>query len=220
MTTKVPRRAQPHVVYRNAAGEKIPGVTTALGVINKYALVLWANSLGLQGIKVNEYVDELAQIGTLGHHLILQHFGGQPPDMSEFTPGQVSRAENVVRSYLEWEQERKIEAVFAEKQLVSEAYQYGGTIDWYGRIGTRNVLMDIKTGKAIYDDHLYQVGAYWELLIENGYPVDQIRVLQIGRDDSEGFSEKVVTQPEPYFQVFRCALDLYKAIKDAKGSRE
>ncbi|GAI86127.1 unnamed protein product, partial [marine sediment metagenome] len=38
-----------------------------IGVLNKPALVPWANNLGLQGINVKDYVDDKADIGTLAH---------------------------------------------------------------------------------------------------------------------------------------------------------
>ena len=44
------KRGRVHTVYKTKDGKRVPGVTTILGVINKPALVRWANNLGLQGI--------------------------------------------------------------------------------------------------------------------------------------------------------------------------
>ena len=53
----IAKRAKAHTAYKTAGGQRVPGVTTVLGVINKPALVPWANQLGLQGINSSTYVD-------------------------------------------------------------------------------------------------------------------------------------------------------------------
>lgn len=218
MTTDAPKKAKPHTKYYLSNGQLVPGVTTILGVINKPALVPWANRLGLEGIKTTEYVDHLADIGTLAHRMIQCHLTGEELDLSDYTPNQVGTAENAVLSFFEWEKGKDLETLESERQLVSETLCYGGTADWYGKINGRMALLDIKTGKAIYDEHLYQVAAYASLLIENRCTLDEVRILQVGRDEAEGFSERVIPIGAilPYFQVFKAALELYKAIREAK----
>ena len=58
------KRGRVHTVYKTKDGKRVPGVTTILGVINKPALVRWANNLGLQGIDSTNYVDATARCGT------------------------------------------------------------------------------------------------------------------------------------------------------------
>lgn len=218
MTTEVPKKAKPHQQYHLKTGQQVPGVTTALNVIHKGALVPWANRLGLQGIKTTEYVDEMATIGTLAHEMIAHHLGASEPDPSDYTPNQVSLAENACLSYYEWEKGKEMETILVEAQLVSEDYEYGGTIDWYGLVDGLPTLVDLKTSKALYDDHVYQLAAYRNLLWENGHTVETARLLQVGRSEDEGFSERVFPGPtiEPYFDVFSAALALYSAIRATK----
>ncbi|MBD3393661.1 MAG: hypothetical protein GF410_16730, partial [Chitinivibrionales bacterium] len=64
------KKGKVHTRYYNKAGKQVPGTTTITGVMNKSALVKWANGLGLRGIDVKNYVDELATIGTLAHYMI------------------------------------------------------------------------------------------------------------------------------------------------------
>ena len=73
---KIAKRAKAHTIYKLANGKRVPGVTTVLGVINKPALVKWANNLGLQGIDSTTYVDETAKVGTLAHEMIQEYLGG------------------------------------------------------------------------------------------------------------------------------------------------
>jgi hypothetical protein len=100
-----------------------------------------------------------------------------------------------------------------EMPLVSEEYRYGGTIDWYGEIDGKKWLVDIKTSKGLFPEHVYQVAAYWAMLIENGFAVDGVRLLRVGRTEDEGFSDHVVASSEldEAWKVFEAALTLYRA---------
>lgn len=199
-------------------GTEVPGVTTILSVINKPALVAWANKMGLQGIDTNRHVDELATIGTLAHSLIQAHLSKVAPDLRDYSPNQVGLAENACLSYFEWEKHRQMETILAEQPLVSELGHFGGTPDWYGALDGRRVLLDFKTSRGIYDDHLYQLSAYWHLLREKGHVVDECRILRVGREPNEGFEERTVSDDsmQPYFDVFSAALSLHQAMKGAR----
>jgi hypothetical protein len=215
MEKTIAKRAKAHTVYKLASGKRVPGVTTILGVINKPALVKWANGLGFQGIDSSAYVDETARIGTLAHEMIQEYLGGPKWDREAFNPEQIGLAENAVLSFYEWERINgyKMVTKHIELPLVSEACMYGETIDWYGDIDGKKWLVDIKTSKGLYPEHVYQVAAYWSLLAENGLAVDGVRLLRVGRTEDEGFYDHVVFPPQLHeaWQVFSAALDLYRA---------
>ena len=132
----IKKRSKAHQRYRLTDGTIVPGVTTILGVLNKPALVKWANNLGLQGIDSSAYVDETAKIGTLAHEMVQEYLGGPEWDRSTYNAGQIDLAENAVLSFFEWERRNvsSFETVFIEKQFVSETNRYGGTVDWYGEL--------------------------------------------------------------------------------------
>ena len=69
--------------------------------------------------------------------------------------------------------------------------------------------MDFKSGKAIYREHFVQTSAYRELLRENGYDTQRIRILRIGRDETEGFEERVVSDSRKFFDIFTHLLAIY-----------
>lgn len=212
------KKARAHTRYRTADGTIVPGATTVIGVIDKPHLVKWANNLGLLGYDSNKYRDELAEIGTLAHYMIECHLSGIEPDLSAYSPEQIDRASNSVLKFHEWEKQHTLEPILTEAQLVSEKYRFGGTVDYYGLIDGIPTILDLKTSKAIYDSHIWQVAAYHQLLVEHGYDVQQVRVLQIGRDESEGFSERVLTVDElgPQWAVFEAARTLYDALRVAR----
>jgi len=218
MTQETVKKAKAHTRYTLQDGTRVPGVTTVLNVIAKPALIAWANRMGLDGINTSKHVDELADIGTLAHAMIAHHLGGPAPDLDDYSKNQIDRAENSVLSFHEWAKGKTIVTAHSERQMVSEELRYGGTCGWLGAIDGVETLLDLKTGKAIYDEHLYQVAAYWNLAREGGLDVREIRILQVGRSEDEGFSERIIPAAiiPRYFAVFTAALHLYETIRAAK----
>lgn len=199
--------------YRNGNGDVCPGVTTIVRELgwNTNTLVRWANKLGLQGIDSTKYVDDKASIGTLAHGLILADLSGGVFDKSNYTPNQISQAENCLLSYYEWRKKRKLVPVFTERMLVHEELNYGGTPDYYGEVDGVLSLIDYKTGKGIYAEYFIQVAAYVELIKNAGHKVDDVRILSIPRSEDESFTEKIITpkQIDAGFKIFRHLRAIY-----------
>ncbi len=209
-----------HIVYKLSDGTKAVGTTTAIGVMAKPALIPWSNKLGLQGIKVGEYVDNLADIGTLAHSMIMAYLKKEELDTSEYSQSQIDLAENSFLSYLEWAKGYTITPILIETPLVSEEYRFGGTLDLLASINGVNTLIDFKTGKAIYPEHGVQVAAYYMLALEYGYTISKVLILRIGRDESEGFEVKPVENLEANWEVFTHCLAIYelqKMLRRKKG---
>ncbi len=206
--------------YRNAAGDIIPSVTTGLGILNKPALVRWANRLGLDGIDLDKHMDVLAGIGTLTHYLIMCRLNDEIPELSEYTPEQVGMANDCFKKYLDWESKNPVMPVMVEQRLVSERYQYGGTPDLYAVCNKELILVDFKTNaKGIFPEMVYQVSAYRQLLSEVGYKVSRAIILRLGRTDPEGVEEKILTNYEMDvgFEIFIRTIEIYKLIRTGKA---
>jgi len=213
---KATKKTKAHTIYKLADGTRVPGVTTILGVLNKPALVKWANNLGLQGIDSSKYVDDKADIGTLAHQMIADYLRGVETDTSEYSQKQIDQAENSVLSYLEWEKAHTIKPILIEESLVSEDWHFGGQIDCLAELDGEQVLIDFKTSKGIYPEMLAQVSAYCILLEEHGYAVRHARILRIGRDEDEGFEDMVVTRRDTRWQLFSACLEVYNLLKELK----
>ena len=168
----------------------------------------------MEGIDSTKYRDEAAEIGTLAHAMIQAHIQGELLDTSTFSQAQIDQAENAVLSYFEWERQHTVKPILVESPMVSDACGYGGTIDLYCKLDGVPTLVDFKTGKAIYDEYFVQLAAYVNLLRENGYAVDNVRILRIGRDETEGFEERVVADTSTYFKIFASLLTVYYAKKE------
>ena len=208
-----------HIRYKLADGTKVPGCTTVLNLLSKPALVPWANKLGLAGIDVSKYVDDKADIGTLGHAFVTDKLADKSTDTADYSKNQIDLAENCALSFWAWEKEHPIEKVFfVEKPLVSEKYRFGGTQDIYCQIAGKRELIDVKTGKGIWPEHVYQVSALRVLLEENGHPVDSVRIINIPRAEDEAFLEKIVSMPECIngWDIFEHLLAIYKLRREER----
>jgi len=203
-------------LLKNGKGTRFPGVTTIVGILDKPALIKWANRIGLEGIEVGKYVDDKADIGTLAHAMITNRLKGEDTDTSDYSANQISQSENAVLSYFEWEKSHKIEPILIEEPLVSEEFGFGGTADIYAEIDGKLELIDLKTGNGIWPEHFIQTAAYAHLLEENGHPVDRIRILNIPRAETERFQECIVPVVDKQFEVFKHCLAIYKLRKELK----
>lgn len=228
------------ITYKNKLGNKIPSVTTILGIIEKPALRHWANKIGLQGIKMTEYVDDKAMIGTLAHYIIECHLNRIEPDFSEFKcdDEQIAQAFNCAAKYFEWETyQAELKPVATELRLVSEEQQYGGTLDFLAILNGKLTLIDFKTCNAIYDEPYWQTAAYKRLADENmpeikaiakekfnvefeQEEIEQIVILRIGRDEDEGFEYIEHKTYLPSLSTFLSALGLYWSKKNFEHSQK
>ena len=199
-------------------GQIVPGVTTIVGILNKPALVPWANKLGLKGIEVGRFVDDKADIGTLAHAMIIDELLKRTTDTSDYSKNQIDSAENAVLSFYEWQKEHKLEIISAEQPVVSEIYAFGGQFDVYGVIDEKNELLDLKTGSGVYEEHYCQLGGYSILLKENGMRIDQIRILNIPRSIDKNFQEVVLSgrMIELAEEMFLDCLKIYNRKKEVR----
>lgn len=207
-----------HTIYRDSEGTRVPGVTTVIDVLSKPQLITWANRMGLDGIDTTKYVDNLAEIGTLVHHLILCKFNDVTPDLSDFSDNQIELATGSVSSFYNWETVHSIEPILVETPLVSEELKVGGTPDLLCMLDDVPTLVDFKTGKGLYVEVVLQLAGYCIILQENGWYVEQARALRIGREATEGFEECIVTPEdlEAGAEGFMACLSLYNAMKNVR----
>lgn len=231
--TKEFKKTKGHQRYYLKDGTLVPGVTTVLNILNKPALVGWANRLGLQGIDSSKYVDAKAEIGTVAHYLIECHVKGEKPAqdyLDEYPKKAIDQAENGFLKFLYWlqgmeAQHGKFHLAGSEMQLVSEDYGFGGTIDIYGYFEKEDgvrlyVLIDIKTsGSGIWPEMMHQVSAYRKMLIENGNRVDKTIICRVGRSEDEGYEAQEVTKLDTHFELFKRCLDIYR-LKKLLSSKE
>lgn len=213
---QITKRTKAHRTYRLEDGTIVPGVTTILGILNKPALVPWANKLGLQGIDSSKYVDEKAAIGTLAHEMIADYLRGMETDTSEYSKVQIDQAENAILAFFEWEKYHHVGPILVEEPMVSERFGFGGTVDCLGLVNGELCLLDFKTSRGIFPEMLTQVAAYQQLLMEHGHLPTKAIMLRIGRTADEGFEERLINHLDRRWEIFQHCLTIYNLQKEVK----
>ena len=206
-------KTKAHTKYETEDGHVCPGVTTVLGQLNKPAIPAWANKLALSGEDYGQFMQDLASVGTLGHALVTDRLTGIETELEHYDASQIKRARFAEASFWRWESRNKIEEVmWVERPLVSEKHRFGGTNDIYAVVRGRKCLIELKTGTAIYDTHIFQAGVNKGLMEECGYPVEDAIVACIPRTDDERFADAWLTPAEINRgqQIFMHLLAIYK----------
>lgn len=225
MTGKVtPKRVLPkhkeHTPYFNAAGDRLPGVTSIPLGWNTQVLCSWNNKMGLRGVDTKKYLRDKGDIGSLAHAFCTDYLFQRRTNMEDYSASQIEEAKHSFFAFHKWTKLHEIEPVFVEKPLVSEEFQYGGTCDIYGLVDGYRELSDLKSGSGIYEDMIVQVAAYEHLLTENGYPVDRVRIINIPRSEDETFLDPEVTTMIPIaFECFLRALLNHRAFNQLRRMR-
>jgi len=192
--------------YKNAAGKRLQSVTTLIKNLgwSGRALQIWANRQGLKGLDIQQALKPEAEAGTLAHYYCECFIKNLRPDLSKIPQetadekkrlSEVSdRAQNAFLGFMSWLEREKPQWVASELKLVSEANQFGGTIDAVALIKGVLTLVDFKTANGIYSDHIIQVAAYRELLKEHRFDVQATMVLQIPKDDGDFMPHIIVEE--------------------------
>ncbi len=74
--------------------------------------------------------------------------------------------ENYAKAFYAWVKDYKMELVAHEKTVFSETYGYAGTLDLLTKNNGDIWVIDVKTGKDIYDEAFLQVSAYMRATYE------------------------------------------------------
>jgi hypothetical protein len=211
----MPTKFEAHTTYKDANGKRVPSVTTILGVLAKPQLVNWAYKLGKDGQDMKAVQDSAMSTGTLLHYLVACELKKETPDqtyLDEFTLRDQRYCNNCLLSWDEWKKDKVIEVIECERPMVSQKFGYGGTPDLLAYINGKLCLCDFKSSNGIYSDYWYQLAAYDQLLDENlKLPlIDQYHVLRFGKDDSDQFEDKFLTDLDNHWAIFHHLLCVYK----------
>ena len=170
MKTESGMKFKTHQHYILKDGTEVCGVTTILGQLDKSFLLMWAYKLAIQGIKFWEITNKSKNIGTVTHYLIECYLKDEIPKddfLNDYSVNEVKSAKISFNSFKQWCDMHDVVVLNTELQLVSETYHYGGTMDFVAYVDKVLCIVDIKTGKGVYDDVKYQLSAYRQLYYEN-----------------------------------------------------
>lgn len=211
-------KTRSHQIYKTKDGKRVPGVTTILNVRNKgEGLMNWAYNMGLEKQDKDAYMRDMAETGTLLHGMVVAFFQGQQVWMDEWTKEQQDRALICFEKFTAWYFEHDVKLVAAELQLVSDMLKLGGTLDLLVMLDGELTLIDLKTSKAIYDEHILQTITYEAIAREHGHEIQGRGILRLGRTPEEGFEWRPLEVREEYLRVAYLCVEMYEANKKAFG---
>ncbi|QVL37005.1 hypothetical protein [Aminirod propionatiphilus] len=121
----------------------------------------------------------------------------------------------IMNRFAKWAEGHEFQTAFEEESFVSEQYQFGGRIDWFGTMDGVPTLIDLKFTKALYPESTYQMSAYRHLLAERGIDVGRTKIVRFGRTEEEGFEEPELPEEvlETGWNVFLHLREIYALAK-------
>jgi hypothetical protein len=164
-----------HKKYKNKDGIVVPSVTTIIDKAcgyNKAMLLGWTRKNCLAGIDTKTISKEATSTGTLIHKYIECFIKNSMDDIeldqlkSIATLEQITLAERGLEEYKKIMLEYNITPIESEYAGVNEEYQYGFTTDLIAEKDGIVGLVDFKSSKGLYADHIIQGGAYFNAIKE------------------------------------------------------
>ena len=196
-------------------GRLLPATTTIIGKFkNSNALIHWAWKEGVAGRDWKKTRDTAGSQGTSVHYLAESYI--KKWSYEEPTDEKVIKAFNKFKEW--WDNIGDVKIIWTEKQMVSKKYLYGGCPDLLLKINNKFCLCDLKTGKAIYEDTVIQLGAYGQLITEtDNINIDKAIIVRLPKDNSKleikEFSKKDLKLGFAQFKLFRKGWDNHAEIE-------
>ena len=182
-----------HKPYYNSRGEEIPSATTILKILNKPSLIHWANYLGFKHIDVEDELNRTSAIGTAVHEVINWILSKYYIILIDDDFINRRKLYPYLNNFFEWYNHHSIEPIILEKEFISDNYNYGGTLDFYGKVDNLYTIVDFKTSKQIRLSMFIQLALYCILLESYGYTVEQVGIVLV--NDKNG-GHKFITREE------------------------
>ena len=199
-------------------GKRIPSVTTINGRFKSAdSLIHWAWQCGIDGLNYREEKNKAGAIGTDLHNLAEEYIKGNEPKVS-----QDPIVHSCFQQFLEWWNNFECDVVWTEKTYTNKKLLVGGCPDLLVKKDNKYILIDFKTSKKIYGDHLIQLGAYSQLIkLEDNISVDEAIVIRFPKDDDKTEIKKFtkkdlalgVKQFRKYRQCYETEKDINKIMR-------
>lgn len=195
--------------------EDVPfvSVTTVLKIPDKPALRYWFGQQVYRAMVLNPSMSEQEALaapyqtsksamsrGTTVHSIVeaykhtQEHIDNIPEDFRGYA-----------RAFYKFIGDYGVSIVVRERTVFSKKYKVGGTLDLLAIILSDDLpyVIDIKTGKDIYEEAFVQTATYRAMLTEEGVKTEGIAVLLLREDGEYDFKKR--TEPDvldEYFELF------------------
>ena len=202
-------------------------VTTVLNVIDKPALTYWlckqfqnatidgAETYGEANKVVRAISNKAMGIGLKVHKYVEHRSKG-------IVPIKYDHLMLYYKAYHQWSVDYKPKFLGAEITVTSNKFGYKGTLDNLSMIGDKVSLVDLKTGKGIYDSVELQTSAYKQgyeeaPVIEEIRKIDETWCLLLEKGEDGIPTGKYQFEQMKYVpEIFNATLEIYKWRKSHK----
>ena len=226
------------------AGVQLPNVTSITNVLDKPALVGWAERMGIESLaKLVLDFDEENTDGTPFKGAVMaglmedakgatRRIKDDAADIGTETHGIIeniltggvpvavpSALKSVIDSFTNWFSQSGIESIeLAETMVYSAKHKYAGTIDVVARMQDGSLaIIDWKTSNGLYKETALQLAAYGVAYTEQ-YPQlkdPQLLAVRLGKD-YPAFEVKEVTNPMECFHGFLACMGIRQWHQDMR----
>jgi hypothetical protein len=213
-------------------GRLIPNVSSIVKILDKPMLNKWAIRQAISYIRKNKkkltkdvflqaeneakrVKEKAGEKGTELHKIIEEWLNGggmKKPRSKHLASG--------LQKFIKWAENKKMEVLHSEKKVYSKSRDYAGTCDIVAKIDGRLSLLDIKTGKNIYQEAYAQVAAYGGAWNEE-FPNNKIKdfyIIQISSKNGNFRAERV-KNIKRHYKSFLAMKFLYEWQKDLASSK-
>lgn len=207
----------PKAGYRDAGGNRLPGVTTILGAHKDAGgLVHAAWKLGAEGLNYRHEWDKAAKIGTCLHARIEAFITKTAFDEMEHTGGAVTHSKLAYESFLRWAAGKELRGS-VEVPLIHPR-GFGGTMDYFDlAAGEGGLVLDWKSNTKIYPETFAQVGGYALLVEAHTGKIPDCKIIRFDKTGADAEETDLPAQHPKAIagrKLFLGLLDAYEAKKE------
>lgn len=211
-----------HKYYINKHGNRVRRVSEVIKILAKDQLIVWANMLGLKGVKYKDELERTANIGSLCHDMLEHYFSKDSLAVLDYDYYNITdeadqlEVRKALDSFFKWYENftkhHKYVIKFTELIVVGE--ELGGTIDC-GIAGFKDpnkvIFVDYKTSKDFYLTQFLQLVAY-VMIYEEVYGPDSVEGVMIVLLNKNGGNGKARflsrKDMDPFISCFQCMFDV------------
>ncbi len=206
--------------YWHTDGKPYISVTTVLSVIAKPQLQYWFGKEVYRAMVVDPSLSEKEALNApyatskkaMGRGTTIHSIVEAYKHTKEYIEDIPDDFKDYAKAFYAWVSDNDVEFVEHEKTMVSKKYGYAGTMDLLVKFkkSGRIFIIDVKTGKDIYDEAYLQLSAYRQALKETENVDAEVGVLLLatGKDDKSTGTYKF-EQGTDLFEEFLAAKKLW-----------
>jgi len=226
-----------HTYYVN--DEWVPGVTSAVGVIDRSAPLMWwavnqsldyLRSVLKPGISYDEVeLDHFLREAKTAHRRKSEESLKIGETVHQWIEGKIKggncpfpfneQARKGCQAFARWAKENRVQFVRSEAKIYSKKHHYAGTLDVEALVNGKLAIIDIKVSNGIYLGMQLQMAAYLQARTEesgNHYPGGRY-IIRVDKQTGEPEAAHLAAGLETDFEAFLGALALYRRVREDRN---